>query len=303
MLLVANPADHSGTMYAISCGLRCFQHTVKTSLPQHKGVIMGRRNKTELQEKSFFERWRPILQWILPAIILLIWVFATMSDDYKLKLLPSPLSVVQRGIKMTVSGEIWVYIATSARRAFIGLFIGGVAGYMMGMLNGMSTAVNAVMNTTFQMFRTIPILAMIPIAIIYLGIGEALKITMVAYGVFFPLYLNTYGGVRTIDRRLIEMSKVYGFSKFKLFTDIILPGSMQSVLVGVRIALGAMWLILVAAEMIGTEAGLGFMAVQARELMQMDKVFLVVFIYAILGKLSDLTASLLEKRFLRWNCK
>jgi sulfonate transport system permease protein len=262
---------------------------------------MGRKGKAGLQEKTMIERWQPIIQWILPAVIVLLWILATMSEDFKLKLLPSPVSVIKRMVSMVQSGELWEYTVVSARRAFAGLLIGGITGYLLGMLNGMSKAVNAVMNTTFQMLRTIPILAMLPVFIIYLGIGEALKITVVAYGVFFPMYLNTYGGVRTIDSRLIEMSKVYGFTKMKLFKDIILPGSMQNVLVGVRISLGSMWLILVAAEMIGTEAGLGYMATRARELMQMDKVFLVVFIYAILGKLSDLAAVLLEKRFLRWN--
>ena len=153
------------------------------------------------------------------------------------------------------------------------------------------------------MFRTVPIIGLLPLLIIYMGIGETMKIFVVAFGVFFPMYLNTYGGVKTIDKKLFEMTKVYGFSKFKLFTDVILPGSLQSVLVGIRTALGAMWLILIAAEMIGAEAGLGFMVMQARELMQMDKVFLVIFIYAILGKLSDLAAVLLEKRFLRWRVR
>ena len=265
---------------------------------------MGRRKISgDPREKSTIEKWQPVIQWILPAVIVLLWILATMSSDFKMRLLPSPVSVIKRAGSMIASGELWQYTIISARRAFAGLLIGGVLGYLFGMLNGMSKTINAVMNTTFQMLRTIPILAMLPVFIIYLGIGEALKITVVAYGVFFPIYLNTYGGVRSIDGRLIEMSKVYGFSKMKLFKDVILPGSFQSVLVGIRTALGAMWLILVAAEMVGTEAGLGFMATNARELMQMDKVFLSVFIYAILGKLSDLTAVLLEKRFLRWNCR
>lgn len=253
------------------------------------------------REKSTIEKWQGVIQWVLPAAIIVLWFVATMSSDFKLKLLPSPLSVVERAFNMSKSGEIWEYIFVSARRAFAGLFIGGSLGYLIGMLAGMSKVTNAILNTTLQMFRTIPILALLPVFIIYLGIGEALKITVVAYGVFFPMYLNTYGGVQTVDSRLLEMSKVYGFSKFKLFTDVILPGSMQAVLVGVRMALGGMWLILIAAEMIGAEAGLGFMAVNARELMQMDKVFLVVLIYALLGKLTDLTATQLEKRFLRWN--
>jgi sulfonate transport system permease protein len=265
---------------------------------------MGQKKlKEERDEKTLIDKIQPFVQWILPIVVIVLWVLATMSSDFKMKLLPSPLSVIERAIKMAKEGDLWFYFSVSARRAFAGLFIGGTLGYLLGMLNGMSKVTNAFLNTSVQMFRTIPILGMLPLLIIYLGIGEEMKIFVVAFGVFFPMYLNTYGGVRTIDSKLFEMSKVYGFSKLKLFTDVILPGSLQNVLVGVRTALGAMWLILIAAEMIGAEAGLGFMVTQARERMQMDIVFLAIFIYAILGKLTDLTAVLLEKRFLRWKCR
>ncbi|MBP1736208.1 MAG: ssuC [Oscillospiraceae bacterium] len=256
--------------------------------------------KPSLNEKSLIDKLAPVLQWILPAFIIFLWVLATNSSDFKLRLLPSPTAVIERTVKMVSDGSIWEYIIISSQRALIGLVIGGALGYFMGMLNGMSKVSNAFLNTTIQMFRTVPVLALLPLLIIYLGIGETLKIFMVALAVFFPMYLNTYGGVRTIDDGLLEMSKVYGLNKWELFTQVILPGSLQSVLVGVRISLGIMWVILIAAEMVGTDAGIGYMATQARELMQMDKVFLAIFIYALLGKLSDLVATLLENRFLRW---
>lgn len=251
-------------------------------------------------EKTLIDKLAPFLQWILPILIIVLWVLATFSDDFKLKLLPSPYAVAKRAIDMSVDGSLWSYIWISSRRAIIGLIIGAVLGYFLGLLNGISKIANAFLNTSLQMFRTVPVLGLLPLLIIYLGIGEKLKIFMVALGVFFPMYLNTYGGVKTIDEGLFEMSKVYGLSKFKLFTQIILPGSLQAVLVGVRISLGSMWLMLIAAETIAADAGIGYMAVQARELMQMDKVFFSIFIYAILGKISDLIATSLENRFLCW---
>lgn len=262
-----------------------------------------KRLKASQKEKSvvaIIEKWASILQWILPVLIILLWIMATNSDDFKLRLLPSPYAVGKKTLAMMNDGSIWLYIYASSKRAIIGLVLGGVIGYFLGMINGMSKVSNIFLNTTIQMLRTVPILGLLPLLIIYLGIGEELKIFMVALGVFFPMYLNTYGGVKTIDDGILEMSKVYGLSKLQIFTQVILPGSLQSVLIGVRIALGAMWLILIAAEMIGTDTGIGYMATQARELMQMDKVFLAIFIYALLGKLSDLIATLLENYFLRW---
>lgn len=263
-------------------------------------IMADKSVDSQQKEQSALDKWAPVIQWVLPALIVLLWILATFSSDYKLRLLPSPYSVIMRAVQMIVDGTIWQYVIISTRRAVIGLIFGATLGYLFGMINGMSKISNAILNTTVQMFRTVPIFGLLPILIIYLGIGEEFKIFIVALGVFFPMYLNTYGGVKTIDPKLLEMSKVYGFSKWQLFTNVILPGSLQSVLVGVRISLGAMWMMLIAAEMVGTDAGIGYMAMQARELMQMDIVFLSLFIYAFLGKLSDVIATLLEKRFLRW---
>lgn len=255
---------------------------------------------TSQDEKSFIDKWGFIIQWLIPAFVVLLWILSTFSNNYKLKLLPSPYQVIIRAIQMIGDGTIWQYIAISTQRALFGLLFGATLGYLLGMINGMSKVLNAILNTTIQMFRTVPILGLMPVLIIYLGIGEEFKVFVVALGVFFSMYLNTYGGVKTIDKKLIEMSKVYGFNKWQLFINVIFPGSLQSVLVGFRMSLGGMWMMLIAAEMVGTDSGLGYMASQARELMQMDIVFLSLFIYAFLGKLSDVIATLLEKRFLRW---
>lgn len=262
--------------------------------------MVKKRQSNTTKALTTFDKLIPVLQWILPVLIIILWVLATFSDDFKLRLLPSPYAVGVRIVSMMRDGSIWIYILVSARRALIGLVIGASLGYFFGMINGMSKIANAFLNTTLQMLRTVPVLALLPLLIIYLGIGERLKVFMVALGVFFPMYLNTYGGVKTIDDGLFEMSRVYGLNRLQLFTQIILPGSLQAVLVGVRISLGGMWLILIAAETVASDAGIGYMAAQARELMQMDKVFFSIIIYAALGKLSDMVASSLEKRFLRW---
>jgi sulfonate transport system permease protein len=136
--------------------------------------------------------------------------------------------------------------------------------------------------------------------IIWFGIGERVKVYMVAFGVFFPIYINTYHGIKSIDKGLMEMGAVYGLRRLRIFTDIILPGALPSILVGVRLSLGTMWLLLIASEQIATDAGIGYMAMSARELLQMDKIVLAIILYAILGKLSDASATLLERKLIRW---
>lgn len=240
------------------------------------------------------------LQWLLPLILVILWISARYLGGYKMQLLPTPISVVTRTVSMLKDGTLQGYILVSAKRAILGLIFGTVAGYFLGMICGMSKICNALLNTTIQMFRTIPMLGYLPVLIIFLGIGDTLKIFMVSMGVFFNMYLNTYGGVQGIDKDIMEMAQVYGFSKKEIFVHVILPGSMPSVLIGFRIALGSMWMMLIAAETVAGDSGLGYMTTQAREFLQMDKIFLVLFIYAFLGKLSDLIATGLEHHFLKW---
>jgi sulfonate transport system permease protein len=136
---------------------------------------------------------------------------------------------------------------------------------------------------------------------VWFGIGEEAKLFLVSLGVFFPVYLNTFHGIRSVDPGLIEMGKVYGLSRWSLYKDIILPGALPSILVGIRYALGIMWLTLIVAETVAADAGIGYMAMNAREFMQMDVIVLSILLYALLGKLSDTIAKWLERRWLRWN--
>ncbi|WP_057428610.1 MFS transporter [Pseudomonas syringae] len=144
-------------------------------------------------------------------------------------------------------------------------------------------------------------LALIPLVILWFGIDETAKIFLVALGTLFPIYLNTYHGIRNIDPALVEMSRSYGLSGFSLFRHVILPGAMPSILVGVRFALGFMWLTLIVAETISASSGIGYLAMNAREFLQTDIVVLAIVLYAVLGKLADLAARGLERVCLRWH--
>ncbi len=168
-----------------------------------------------------------------------------------------------------------------------GFVIGGGIGFAFGLANGLSQLSNKLTDTTLQMVRNIPHLALIPLVILWFGIDECAKMFLVALGVFFPIYLNTLHGIRTVDPQLIEMGRIYGMTDGELFRRVIFPGALPSIFVGMRFALGIMWLTLIVAETIAASSGLGYMAMQAREFMQIDVVVLSILIYALLGKLAD----------------
>ena len=242
---------------------------------------------------------RLIVPWLLPIFLIIWWCLAT-ADTTTGSIIPAPGKVLDRAVRMLKTGQLQEYTAVSTQRALLGLSIGGVIGLILAIVTGISKTADLILNTSIQMLRTVPVLGAISLMIIWFGIGEEVKIYMVAFGVFFPIYINTYHGIKSVDKGLIEMGKVYGLNRFKLFINVILPSALSSILVGLRLSLGTMWLILIAAETIATDAGIGYMAMSARELMQMDKVVLCLLIYALLGKLSDVIARTLEFVLLRW---
>ncbi|WP_405752573.1 ABC transporter permease subunit, partial [Anaerovibrio slackiae] len=137
--------------------------------------------------------------------------------------------------------------------------------------------------------------------LVWFGIGETSKVVLIALSTFFPIYLNTFHGIRSIDRGLIEMGRVYGLSSWDMFRHIIFPGAVSSIMIGVRQSIGGTWLILIVAETVAAKSGIGFMATNAREYMMMDVIVLSMILYALLGSISDLAAVALTKRLLRWN--
>ncbi len=192
-------------------------------------------------------------------------------------------------------------MAVSAGRALQGILIGGGIGFALGVLNGVSRPAETLLDSTLQMLRNVPHLAIIPLVILWFGIDETAKIFLVAIGVAFPIYLNTFHGIRTVDAGLIEMARIYGLSHWALFWRVILPGALPSVLVGLRFSLGIMWLTLIVAETISASSGIGYMTMNAREFLQTDVVLLGIIIYALLGKLADTLTRALERQVLSWH--
>ena len=244
---------------------------------------------------------RRLLPWLLPLALLIGWQAASSLGWLSSRVLPAPADVLRAAWQLALSGELWTHVKVSAGRALLGLAIGGGLGLALGLLTGSVRACETLLDTTVQMVRNIPALALIPLVILWFGIDESAKIFLVALGTLFPIYLNTYHGIRNVDPALVEMSRSYGLSGFSLFWQVILPGALPSILVGVRFALGFMWLTLIVAETISASSGIGYLAMNAREFLQTDVVVLAILLYAVLGKLADLAARGLERVWLRWH--
>ncbi len=244
---------------------------------------------------------RALAPWALPIVLLIVWEIAARSGWITARLMPAPSTVALAFWKSLLDGTLIYHTLISTRRALIGLVIGGGLGFVAGIVTGLWKPVETLLDSTLQMLRNIPHLALIPLVILWFGIDETAKIFLVAIGVFFPIYINTFHGVRTIDPQLIEMAHVYGLDRKALISRIILPGALPSILVGLRYALGFMWLTLIVAETISATSGIGYMTMNAREFLMTDVVLLGIIIYALLGKLADTATRLIERRVLAWH--
>jgi sulfonate transport system permease protein len=244
---------------------------------------------------------RRLLPWALPAALIAAWQAAASAHMLSSRILPAPWDVIRASIALTLSGQLWHHVRTSTGRALSGFALGGGLGLVLGLATGSFREAEILLDTTLQMVRNIPPLALIPMVILWFGIEETAKLFLVSLGVFFPIYVNTFHGIRSVDKGLIEMGRVYGLSPWALYREVILPGALPSILVGVRFSLGFMWAILIVAETISAQAGIGYMTMNAREFLQTDVVLVGILLYALLGKLADVVAKALERYWLRWH--
>ncbi len=242
-----------------------------------------------------------IAPWIVPATLVIVWQLAAQLGWLSSRILPEPLAVLRAAWTLAESGELWEHVRVSAWRALSAFAVGGGLGLVLGLLTGTFRQAETLLDTTIQMIRNIPALALIPLVILWFGIDEAAKLFLVSVGVFFPVYLNTFHGIRSVDKGLIEMARSYGLSGWGLYRDVILPGALPSILVGVRFSLGLVWVLLIVSETISAQSGIGYMTMNAREFLQTDVVLVGILLYALLGKLADVLARTVERTALRWH--
>jgi len=248
--------------------------------------------------KGTLYKW---ISWLVPALILVLWQLAARTGLIAPQVLPAPSSVATTAFDLARNGDLFVHLGVSLLRAATGFVIGATIGLALGILVGFSPFALALFDRSIQMVRAIPFLAMLPLVIVWFGVGEIAKIFLVALAVLFPVYINTMLGIRQIDPKLMELAKVIGLDRVAVVRRIILPGAMPSILTGVRYALAHAWLALVIAETLATTKGIGFLAMDAREFLQTNVIVLTIIVYAIIGVVADTSVRLLEARFLSWH--
>ncbi len=249
----------------------------------------------------FRDAGQRLLPWLVPVGLVVVWQVASALGWLSTRVLPAPLEVIKAAWTLALSGELWLHVKVSAGRALAGLAIGGGLGLLLGLLTGSVRFFETLLDSTIQMVRNIPALALIPLVILWFGIDETAKLFLISVSVFFPIYINTFHGIRNVDPGLIEMARTYGLSRAQLYRQVILPGALPSILVGLRFSLGLMWVILIVAETISAQAGIGYMTMNAREFLQTDIVLVGILLYAALGKIADVLARSLERVWLRWH--
>lgn len=235
-----------------------------------------------------------------PVLLVLLWHAASVSGLLRPEVLAGPATVVTSAARLWSSGELPDAILISLRRALLGLLIGGSIGTTLAVLSGLLRLGEDLIDSTMQMLRTIPNVALIPLLIIWFGIGEQPKVALIALATAFPLYLNVYAGIRNADQTLVEAGRTLGLSRLGLIRHVILPSALPNALVGLRYALGVSWLALVFGEQINATAGVGYLMNTAREMFQTDVIVVCLVVYALLGLAVDFTVRSLEKLLLGW---
>lgn len=235
-----------------------------------------------------------------PLVLLGVWFVLSESGIVTQEQLPPPSDVFDKFTELLGNGSLGKNLWISLRRAVVGFTIGVAVGVVLALIAGLSRIGEYLIDAPMQMLRSMPILALVPLAIVWFGIGEEVKIVLVALGVVFPIYLNAHAGIRGVDRRFVELAEVVGLSKLALIRRIVLPGSLPSFYTGLRFASAIAWLVLVVSEQINANSGIGFMMTQARTFGQTEVIVLGLVIYSLLGLMSDALVRLAERRALRW---
>lgn len=231
----------------------------------------------------------------LPLGILVLWQVLSTSGAFTVAQLPTPLMVVQAAFDLAHRGLLGLYIAISVQRTLIGFAIGAGLGLAFGAFVGLSRLWDIVFGSTLGALRAVPSLAWVPLLILWMKIGEESKITLIAIGAFFPVYTTVATALRHVDRQLVEAGRAFGLHGVKLFLTVQLPATLPAVISGLRLALAQAWLFLVAAELIASSMGLGFLLIDSQNNGRTDRLFLAIVLLAVIGKLTDALIGLFEK--------
>ncbi|MET9976202.1 ABC transporter permease [Streptomyces microflavus] len=249
-------------------------------------------------------RLRSVPRWLRrtvgPLLLLALWQVFSATGVLHPDVLASPGTIARAGADLIADGTLPAAMGVSLQRVAVGLVLGGVVGTALALVSGLSRLGEDLVDATVQMLRTVPWVGLIPLFIIWLGIGEAPKVALIALGVAFHLYLNVYAGIRGVDAQLIEAGESLGLSRWGLVRHVVLPGALPGAMTGLRYSLSTAWLALVFGESINADAGIGFLMNQAREFFRTDVIVVCLVVYAFLGLTADVIVRTLERLLLQW---
>ncbi|MER5447388.1 ABC transporter permease [Streptomyces sp. NPDC002766] len=235
-----------------------------------------------------------------PAVLVAVWAAASAAGRLDPGAIPAPWTVLRTAGHLWSAGTLRTDIATSLERAAYGFAIGLTAGVVLALASGLSRVGEALIDGTVQLNRAIPTLGLIPLFILWLGIGEAFKIAIIAIVVYIPIYLNTHAALSGIDSRFVELAEVQGLSRVRFVRQIVIPGALPGFFVGLRLGVTGSWLGLVVLEQINATSGLGYLMFQAQNYGRSDVILVGLLVYGVFGLVSDSAVRLVERRVLSW---
>jgi len=241
-----------------------------------------------------------LLGMVVPVVLLGVWQWGATSGAFSSSQLPSPSAVFAALVELIERGTFWSHVAISLQRVLVGFAIGASAGLLIGSVVGLSRTASRILSPTIQAFRAVPSLAWVPLLVLWMGIYEGPKVTLVAIGAFFPVFTTVASGFMHADRKLIEVGRAYGLSGASLVTGVLLPTAAPTIFAGLRLGLAQSWLFVVAAELIASSKGLGFLLIDSQNTLRTDILLLAIICLAILGKTTDYILATIERRTLRW---
>ncbi|MFG2936162.1 ABC transporter permease [Streptomyces sp. NPDC048282] len=235
-----------------------------------------------------------------PLVVLAAWAAASAAGQLDPGAIPAPWTVLDTAVRLWTAGTLRTDILTSVERAGYGFAIGLTAGVLLALASGLTRTGEALIDGTVQINRAIPTLGLIPLFILWLGIGETFKIAIIAIVVYIPVYLNTHAALSAIDSRYVELAEVLDLSRLRFVREVVIPGALPGFFVGLRLGVTGSWLGLVVLEQINATSGLGYLMFQAQNYGRSDIILVGLLIYGVFGLVSDTVVRLVERRVLSW---
>jgi sulfonate transport system permease protein len=255
----------------------------------------------ETRRKSGLVRWaRPALGLLLPLVLALGWELAVRAGWSNGRLVPPPSRIYAEFVELARSGELLRHVITTLLRVAAGFGLGTVVGTLLGAIAGYSTLVRRLIDPSLQGMRAVPSIAWIPLFILWLGIFEFSKVALIAVGVFFPIYLGVMGAVMSVDRKIVEVGRVFRLSGTQMVRRILLPAVLPSYVIALRSGLGLGWMFVIAAEFMGASEGLGYLLIDGQQLGKPTEIVAAILTFAVLGKTTDWIVVGVTAPFLRW---